>query len=165
MDPTPGNISQHAGNALSSWITVSGEARLAVSHLWYCCLFFSICWTFILYLFHSHFSSIMEPFYLTILLVQFLLLCNFTCTFPILSRIYFHRSFAVCCFPFVSLVYSGQGKSNRETDSATRSHSCYKPVYSGKSILQGWKCQKSVLWSGNGIWTHGTGAFHVACVV
>lgn len=75
---------------------------------------FPICWTFILHLFHSHFSSIMEIFYLTMLLVQFLLLCNFTWMFPILSRIYFYRSFALCCFPFVSLVYSGQWKSKTD---------------------------------------------------
>lgn len=137
-DPSAGNISWHAGNALPySQITLSSEAQLAVKHLWYYCLLFSICWTFILYLFRSHFSSIMEPFYLTILLVQFLPLCNFTWTLPILSRIYFYRSFALCCFPFVSLVYSGRGKSNRETDSATSSYSCCKTAYSGKSILQG----------------------------
>lgn len=71
---------------------------------------FSICWTFTLYLFHLYFSSITEPFHLTILLVQFLPLCNFTWMLAILSRIYFYRSFALCCFPLVSLVYSGQGK-------------------------------------------------------
>lgn len=37
---------------------------------------FSVCWTFTLYWFHSHFSSIMASVYLTTLLIQFLPLCN-----------------------------------------------------------------------------------------
>lgn len=113
-DPTAGTISWHAGNTLSSFQIISSGETAWCQPPMILLPVFPICWTFILHLFHSHFSSIMELLYLTMLLVQFLPLCNFTWMFPILSRICFYRSFALCCFPFVSLVYSGQGKSKTD---------------------------------------------------
>lgn len=95
---------------------------------------FSICWTSTLYRFHSHFFSIMESFYLTTLLTQFLPLCNFMWMLSIQSRTCF-KGLLLCVVFHLFLLCILAKENQTETDFATCSYSCYKTAYSGKSIL------------------------------